>query len=141
MSILDIVLLVGTTTAAVSWLMLAAYVVVIQRRRAAARAALSGATDFLRQKDVARLPIGDRVVRVRERLAGASREMVMHGSADAETREIGDTLAAYLVERWGINALDRDAMSHRTSRAKWRRMAALRILCRLGYAKRLELLA
>ena len=91
--------------------------------------------------EVRRLSLSDRVVRVRQILEGASRELVMHAAADAATP--GDTfevLAAYLVDRWGLESLERDAASHRTSRDKWRRRAALEILVRLGHARSLELL-
>src|SRR5207247_959149 len=121
MSILDIVLLAGSIASAVFWLVLAGYVVVVQRRRATARAALAGATDGLRHDAVRHLPIGDRVARMRQALDAASREMIMQGSAAADTpADIADTLAAYLVERWGVDVLEREAASHRTARGKWR---------------------
>lgn len=142
MAFLDILLLAGSTVAAIAWLGLAVYVLAVQRRRAAAGAALSAATDLLSDDDVRRLALGDRVARMRRTVEGASREMVMRGAADATTPpEIADALCAYLVERWGVDLLERDARSHRSTRSRWRRMAALTILCRLGHPRRLDVLA
>src|SRR5262245_43643282 len=117
MSILDIVLFAGSTASAVFWLVLAGYVISVQRRRSAARAVLAGATDLLQRDAVRGLAVGERVASMRRTIDGASRELIMRGSTDADTPpEIADTLTAYLVERWGLDALERDATSHRAAR-------------------------
>jgi HEAT repeat protein len=78
------------------------------------------------------LPLAKRVERIAVLLDGASRELIMHAAADAETpRDAADAFAAYLVDRGGGERLERDAGPHRTRRDKWRRIAALRILNRL----------
>lgn len=142
MPFLDVLLGGGVIVALVSWLALSSYVLAVQRRRFAARATLKAATETLRREDVRVLPCADRVARVRPVIEGASREMVMRGAADSRTPpDVADALAAYLLEQWGLESLERDADSHRSARSKWRRITALRILNRLDHPKRLELLA
>jgi HEAT repeat protein len=68
--------------------------------------------------------------------------MIMRAAADEDTApETFDVWAGYLADRWGIEGLERDAVSHRSTRDKWRRMTALRILCQLGHPRSIELLA
>jgi hypothetical protein len=138
---LDLILLGGSIGAALVWLLLSAHVLAVQRRRATARATLTNATDVLRQDAVRQLPLADRIAVARPVIEGASRDMVMRGAAGGDgTGEVADTLTGYIVERWGIDALERDAAAHQGVRGKWRRMAALRILNRLGRPGRIELL-
>jgi HEAT repeat protein len=138
---LDLFLLGGSIGAALVWLLLSAHVLAVQRRRAAARATLTSATELLGQEAVRQLSLADRIAVARPVIEEASRDMVMRGAAGGDgTAEVADTLAAYIVERWGIDALERDAAAHQTVRGKWRRMAALRILNRLERPGRIELL-
>ena len=138
---LDLILLGGSIGAAVAWLLLSAHVLAVQRRRASARATLANASEVLRRDSVRRLPLADRLAAVRPVIGGASRDLVMRGAADGDAAvDVADPLAAYIVERWGIDALERDATAHQTERGKWRRMAALRILNRLGRPGQIELL-
>ena len=138
---LDLFLLGGSIGAALVWLLLSAHVLAVQRRRATARATLAGATEVLRRDAVRRLPLAERLAAVRPVIEGASRDMVMRGAAGGDdTEDVADTLAAYVVERWGIDALERDATAHKTERGKWRRMAALRILNRLSRPGQIDLL-
>jgi hypothetical protein len=137
---LDFILLGGTIGAALVWLLLSAHVLVVQRRRATARAALTNAGEVLRG-DAARLPLAERLAAARGVLDGASRDLVLRGAAGGDgDLAVADALTAYIAERWGIDALERDAAAHQTARGKWRRMAALRILTRLGRPGRIDLL-
>jgi HEAT repeat protein len=138
---LDLILLGGAIGAALVWLLLSAHVLSVQRRRATARATLANATQVLRGDAVRRLPLAERIAAARPVMEEASRDLVMRGAAAGDSgAEVADTLAAYVEERWGIDALERDAAAHQTVQGKWRRMAALRILNRLGRPGRLELL-
>lgn len=140
MHLLDALLVAGSIAAAFGWAALSAYVLAIQRRRTGARTTVSTAIATLAIDEVARQPLAARVARIRPLVAHASRELVMHAVADAETpRAASEALAAYLVERWGLEVLERDAASHRTARGKWRRMTALRILFRVDHARGLSL--
>jgi hypothetical protein len=138
---LDLILLGASIGAALVWLLLSAHVLAVQRRRAVARATLTNATEVLRRDTVRRLPLADRIAVARPVIEGASRDLVMRGAAGGDgAADVVDTLTAYVVERWGIDALERDAAAHQTARGKWRRMAALRILNRLGRPGQIELL-
>lgn len=132
MAIVDALLIAGTLAAAVLWAAVSAYVLTVQHRRGRARATVSSALAALATQEVARLPLAERVARIRPLLDSASRELIMHAATDSGTpADAVDALAAYLVDRWGLELLEHDAQSHTTSRSKWRRMAALRILSRL----------
>src|SRR5581483_7611790 len=66
---------------------------------------------------------------------------IMQAAASPEApSDLAEPLIAYLNERWGPGALERDAATHRTARSKWRRIAALRILSRIEHPRHLELL-
>jgi HEAT repeat protein len=133
MHALDWALFGASFAAAFAWVALSLYVLTIERRRSKARATLGSATAALALDDLRGLPVDARVAHVRPVLAGASREMVMHAAAAGGTPDAAfEVLTAYLVERWGLDALTRDARTHRTTRDKWRRMAALQILVRSG---------
>src|SRR5436309_9335123 len=142
MHLLDILLVAGSVVAAVAWTMLSFYVRRVQHRRAAARATVSTTMAALRVEDIAGLSLAERVERVRPLLHNASRELIMFALAAHDTpRGTADVLAAYLVERWSLQALERDATAHRTARDKWRRMTALHILCHLNHPRTIEILA
>ena len=142
MSGIDSVLFAGSLAAVLAWAALSIYVLRIERRRTGARAVLAKASQALALDDVQRLPLAARIAQVRPVLDRASREMVMHAAADAATPAgTFEVLAAYLVERWGLDALTRAAESHRTARDRWRRMAALQILVRTGNPRSMALLA
>ena len=140
MSWLDLVLVWGSIGAAAIWVELSVFLLLVQRRRDAARATLETALAALREPTVRALPFVDRVARIRPLIEGASRELVMRAVADARTPpDAAAVLEAHLIDRWGKDALERDASSHRTIRDKWRRMTALQILFRFGHARRIEL--
>ena len=50
-------------------------------------------------------------------------------------------LLGYLTDRWGLDTLLKDAAAHASSRDKWRRVTALRILFRSNHTAILDLLA
>jgi len=139
---LEISLVVASLVALTLWVAMSAHVLAIQRRRARVQRMLATASDILRSEDGAGLSIANRVARLRPALDAASRETLMRGVTDPDaSAQIADGLAAYLVDRWGIDSLERDARSHWSARTKWRRMTALRILTRLAHPGRLQLLA
>ena len=138
----EFLIVVGTAIAAILWVAMAIHVMVVRSRRTRMRTGLAGAAETLRAVDVALLPLTERVARLRPMLARASRETLMYGATDAEaTPEVVEGLTAYLVDRWGLEALERDAETDDSPRSKWRRMTALRILTRLGHPRSFELLA
>ena len=140
MSAFTIFLVSGCIAAVVLEVALSMYVLAVQRRRDAARLTLLSALTTLGLPEMRRLPLADRVQRVRPLLERASRELVMRAVADRATPpDAAAALEAYLVERWGAESLERDAASHRTTRDKWRRMTALRILFNLDPARGLSL--
>jgi HEAT repeat protein len=133
-------LLAAASLAAALWAVLSAYVVTVQRRRRTVRAAIARALGEL--QTVAALPLPERLERMRPLLDASSREMIMHAAADADTpQRTFDVLAAYLVDKWGIDMLERCAGTHRTGRDKWRRLRALEILVRLDHDRSIDLLA
>src|SRR4029078_12289742 len=88
------------------------------------------------------LSADERIARMRPLINSASRELIMRAAAASDTPDSAFApLAGYLVERWGADALLRDASGHRSARDKWRRTTALRILVRLPHPRALELLA
>jgi HEAT repeat protein len=122
------------------WMTLSVYLLLVERRRDAARTTLSAALAALESPEMLRLSLAERAAHVRPVLESASRELVMRAIADSHTPPAAAAaLEAYLIDRWGQARLERDAASHRTSRDKWRRMAALRILFRFDHARRIEL--
>ena len=133
MPLIDILLIGAAFAAVVAWAGLAAHVASVQRGRTAARATVAAALAALGAADVARLPLAERIARIRLLLDRATRELIMQAAADDETPvDVVQVLTAYLTERWGAETLERDAASHTTARSKWRRIAALRILFRPG---------
>jgi len=113
----------------VAWTALTVYVLAIDRRRMRAHAVLARVTAALGPGDVRALPLEERVARIRPLLEPASRELVMQAASDPGTPPtVFEALAAYLIERCGVDRLVAEARSHRTERDKWRRTAALRIL-------------
>ena len=142
MTQLHTLLTVGAIVAVALWAALFAYVVLVERRRDQGRATLSTAIATLACADVRRLPLPERVDRIRALVAFVPRHLVMRAVSDARISPgVSEVLAACLVERWGIDVLERDAASHQTTREKWRRMTALRILFYVDPARGLRLLA
>lgn len=124
------------------WAALSIHLLMIQRRRVAARRLVSSAIALLERDDVRRLSLADRIERVRPIAAGASRELIMHATADRDTPDAAfRALLAYLTDSWGLDTLLRDAAAHVSSRDKWRRTTALRILFRSNHTAILDLLA
>ena len=138
---LHILLVTSAIAAVVAWVVLSAYVLLVQRRRDAARATISAAAAALALDEVKALPLGERLDRIRPLLAPVSRELLMHAVAGGRMpAAVCEVVAAYVVERWGLDTLERDAASHETPRGKWRRMTALRVLFHLNSSRRLTLL-
>ncbi|MEO6212828.1 MAG: HEAT repeat domain-containing protein [Vicinamibacterales bacterium] len=131
---LEPILLTGATFAVVLWAVLAVYVVHISRRRTAARSVVSALLQTLAIPEVRSSPVAERLSRVKPLLERVSRDMIVHTAADASTpRHTVDVLTTYLVERWGIYTLVREASAHRAAREIWRRTAALTILFHLRH--------
>jgi HEAT repeat protein len=138
---LHTLLVASAVVAVVAWVALSAYVLMMQRRRDGARATISAAAATLALAEVKRLPLGERLARIRPILAPVSRELLMHAVAGGRMpTDACEAVAAYVVERWGLDTLERDAASHQTPRGKWRRMTALRVLFHLNSTRRLTLL-
>src|SRR5688500_2801121 len=138
---MESLLLTGAVLAVLLWAALAAYVIHIDRRRTAARAVASAVLTTLRDEGVRSAPIGERVARVQPLLERVSRDMVLHTAADTATpRDSVDVLTTYLVDRWGVYTLVRQASSHRMSRDVWRRTASLKVLFHLGHPQIFDLL-
>ncbi len=141
MAQVELFLIGAAVIVVVLWAALAAYLLVVHRRRTNMRRLVSEAKAILQLDEVRRLPRQARVERVRRLLDQSTREMLMHAAADRQTPpETFDVVAAYMVERWA-GRLEADASSHRTSRDKWRRLTAFRILFRLNHPATIGLLA
>jgi HEAT repeat protein len=124
------------------WAAMSAHLLMIQRRRIAMQRLVSDAIALLEQDNVRYLSLAERIERVRPIAAGASRELIMRAVADRETPDAAfRALLGYLTDRWGLDTLLRDASAHKSSRDKWRRMTALRILFRSNHTAILDLLA
>lgn len=136
------ILIAASTGALLLWIGLAIHVFAVERRRAGARALLASALGTLQRDDVRRLTVEERAALLVDPFLGASRELIMRAAADRETPdEAFDPLAHYLAQRWGQDGLLRDASGHRSERDKWRRTAALKILCRSHHPERMNMLA
>ena len=136
------VLHTGAALAVLLWGGLAAYVIHIDRRRTAARGVVSEVLALLSSDAVQTAPVAERVSRVTPLLEQVSRDMVLHTAADGGTPpDAVDALSAYLVERWGVYTLVREASFQRKSRDIWRRTASLKILFHLDHPQILEVLA
>ncbi len=121
---------------------MSAHLLMIQRRRIAMQRLVSDAIALLEQDNVRFLSLAERIERVRPIAAGASRELIMRAAADRETPDAAfRALLGYLTDRWGLDTLLKDASAHQSSRDKWRRMTALRILFRSNHTAILDLLA
>ena len=119
------VLHTGAVLAVVLWSSLAAYVIHIDRRRTAARAVVSDVLAILARHEIRSAAVSERVARVTPLLEQVSRDMVLHTAADGGTPDDAvDVLTTYLVERWGIYTIVREASFHRKSRDIWRRTAS-----------------
>jgi HEAT repeat protein len=141
MFVLHTSLNLGFIAAAILWAGWSAYVLLVQRRRDRARTTISTAVATLARDDVKGLPLHQRIARIWPLLSAVPREFMMHAAAGGQMpAEASAALAAYVVERWGRETLERDAASHQTSRGKWRRMTALRVLFHLDSARRLAFL-
>ena len=136
------ILIVTALIAIAVWVALTVHLLMIQRRRIAARRLVSDAIALLEQDNVRYLSLAERIERVRPIATGASRELIMHATADRETPDAAfRALLGYLTDRWGLDTLLKDASAHNSARDKWRRMTALRILFRSNHTAILDLLA
>jgi HEAT repeat protein len=142
MASLETFLAVASLLAVGVWVALTVHLLLIQRRRIATRRLVADAIALLEQKEVRSLSLAERIERVRPIAAGASRELIMHATADRETPDAAfRTLLGYLTDRWGLDTLLRDAAAHASLRDKWRRITALRILFRSNHTAIVDLLA
>jgi HEAT repeat protein len=142
MTMLEAVLIVGAGATLLVWAALSVHLLMIQRRRVAMRRLVTDAIALLEQESVRHLSLSDRIARLDAIAAGASRELIMHATADRETPDAAfRALFGYLSDRWGLDLLLRDAAAHASSRDKWRRMTALRILFRSNHTAIIDLLA
>lgn len=140
MTWLDLILIGGVALAALAWATLSAYILRVQRRREATRATLASMLAAL--EPMRTEPLDDRLAAVRPLLKSASRELLMHGAADRDlSAHVFDTLVVFIGERWTIASLIADAGRHVSTRDKWRRITALRILARLEHPQAMDLLA
>src|SRR5687768_4569352 len=139
---LEPLLLTGAVLAVLLWAAMAAFVVHVERRRTAARDTVQAILSSLESSEVQGASIPERLARVTPLIERVSRDMILHTAADAGTgQDSFDVLAKYLVDRWGIYTLVREASFHRQSRDVWRRTASLKILYRLRHPQVCELLA
>lgn len=139
---LEPTLLTGGVVAVLLWAWLAVYVIHIDRRRTQARGVVSDMLSRLTAGEVRSLPVGERISRVTPLLERVSRDMILHTAADGGTPpDAVDTLTKYLVDRWGIYMLVREASFHRKSRDIWRRTASIKVLFHLEHPQVVEILA
>jgi len=135
-------LIVVVALAILAWLAVSCHVVLVERRRRGANHLLGHALTTLGAHGVTHLPLDARLEQVRPLVAQASRELIMRAAADRDVTDATfDVLIAVIRERWGLEGLVGDASEHRSSRDKWRRTAALRILSRCGHPHVFLLLA
>jgi len=138
---LEPLLLTGAVVAAALWAGLAAYVIHIDRRRTAARSIVAAVLTTLESARLRHATEAERLEGVTPLLEQVSRDMVLHTAADGGTpRHAVDTLATYLVERWGIYTIVREASFNRKARDIWRRTASLKVLFHLDHPQIVELL-
>lgn len=139
---LTVSLIIGTLAAIALWTGLSIYVLSVHRLRTATRRILADALEALEHADLMTLGAEARAARLAALLAGASRDLLMSALGG---REIPDHLFAplfqHLLTTWGRDGLVANASAHRTSRDKWRRITALRILVRANDRDALDLLA
>jgi hypothetical protein len=129
------------TIALSAWVAMSVHLLTIQRRRIAMQRLVADAIALLEQDNV-RSSLAERIARLRPIAAGASRELIMRAAADRATPDAAfRALLGYLTDRWGLDTLLKDASAHKSSRDKWRRMTALRILFRSNHTAILDLLA
>ena len=141
MTMLETILAVASLIALGVWGALTVHLLMVQRRRVATRRLIADAITLLERDDIRRLSLAERIERVKPIAAGASRELIMHATADRDTPDAAfRALLGYLTDRWGLDALLKDAGAHRSMRDKWRRMTALRILFRSNHTAILDLL-
>jgi len=139
---LEMLLAVAALIAAVVWAALSVHLLQIQRRRVATRRLVADAIALLERDDVRHLTLTERISRLAVTAGGASRELIMHATADRDTPDAAfRALLGYLSDRWGLDALLRDGSAHQSARDKWRRITALRILFRSNHTAILDLLA
>ena len=137
---LDSVLFAATLGAMAAWAALAAYIVRVQARREETRATLTRTLAAL--ESLTSAPVDERLAVIRPMLDGSTRELLMHAAAERDLPDHAfETLVLLLNERWGLDALVRDAGAHASARDRWRRVTSLRILARRGHAQALDLLA
>ena len=136
---LDVALVASVVVAIAAWAVLSTHILHVERRREKARATLEAAVAAL--APMRERPAAERLAAARAILATGTRELVMRAAAERDLPNHSfETLAALITERWSLDSLVRDASTHDSVRAKWRRMTSLRILARLRYAELMPLL-
>ena len=139
---LDQLLLTGSTVAAPFWAALSTHVLYVSRRRTDARSKVATILTTLQDDALRAAGTTAGVGAVKALLDTLSRDMILHTAADPETPgEDFDVLTAYMLNRWPVDDLLREATSHRRARDVWRRAAALRIAFRLRHPRAIDLLA
>jgi HEAT repeat protein len=138
---LEPLILTGAVTAVLLWAGLSAYVIHIDRRRTAARSIVAAVLAMLESARVRHAAEHDRVAIVTPLLEQISRDMILHTAADGGTPPHAvDTLVTYLVERWGVYTIVREATFNRKARDIWRRTASLKVLFHLDHPQIIDLL-
>lgn len=138
---LEALIQTGAAIAVVLWAALSAYVIHIDRRRTAARSIVAAVLTTLESARLRHAAEAERIEGVTPLLEQVSRDMVLHTAADGGTpAHAVDTLVAYLVERWGIYTIVREASFNRKARDIWRRTASLKILFHLQHPQTTDLL-
>lgn len=138
----DQLLLLGSTVAALCWAALSTHVLYVSGRRARARLKVATILETLRSEAVRASGTAARVSEVQALLDALSRDMILHTAADPETpADAFEVLSAYVLAKWPVDDLLREAASHRRAKDVWRRTAALRIVVRLGHPQAINLLA
>jgi HEAT repeat protein len=133
--------LTAASVAVLLWAGLSFYVLHIDRRRTAARSIVGAVLTTLESPKVRHAAEAERVDSVGGLLEQVSRDMVLHTAADGATPpHAAGTLIKYLVDRWGIYTIVREATSHRRSHDIWRRTASLKILFQIDHPQAIELL-
>jgi HEAT repeat protein len=125
----------GAATVMLVWAGIAGYLLIVERKRVLARRHTASAVSILETAESRGLSVPNRLAQVRALLDQVSREMIMHAAAERTlSQDAFEALIAYLGGRHDGRSLEQDAVAHRTTRDKWRRMTALRILFRANHS-------
>jgi HEAT repeat protein len=138
---LEPLILTSAVVAVLLWAGLSAYVVRIDRRRTATRSIIAAVLTTLESAKLRHADEAERIESVTPLLEQVSRDMVLHTAADGGTpAHAVDTLVKYLVDRWGIYTVVREATFNRKARDIWRRTASLKVLFHIEHPQVIDLL-